>query len=106
MTCTGQGATGLRHQWKDVAGADDVFSLGVFGSSGLHSTGTISRRNAGGHTGGGLNRDCEFGAKAGAIARRLTRHQNQLTSLFKCHIGSTLNEIVASACGNRRQGAR
>ncbi len=75
---TRQHAARLRHQRKDVAGADDVLGLGVLRHRGLHGTGAVSRGNAGGHAFGGLDGNGELGAEARAVARR---HQRQLEQL-------------------------
>ena len=72
---TGQGTARLGHQREDVAGADDVFGLGVFRGGGLHGAGAVSGGNAGGDARGGFNGYGELGAKTRAIARR---HQGQL----------------------------
>ncbi|MCY1173795.1 hypothetical protein D9M73_139700 [compost metagenome] len=75
MAGAGQGAARLGHQREDVAGADDVFGLGVARGGRLHGARTIGGGNTGGDAFGGLDRHGELGAEARAVARR---HQRQL----------------------------
>ncbi len=78
VASAGQGTAGLGHQRENVAGADDVFSLGVFRRSRLHGACAVGSGNTGGHAFGRFDGHGELGAEAGTVARR---HQGQLEQL-------------------------
>ena len=81
-----------------MTGADDVFGHGIPCHGGLHGACAVSGRDTGGDTLSRLDGDGEFGAKAGAVARR---HQRQLKGFaaLACHrhadqaAGETSHEI-------------
>ncbi len=75
MAGTRQHATGLGHQREDVPWADDVLGLGIACGGGLHGTGAVGGRDAGGDAFGRLDRHGELGTEARTVARR---HQRQL----------------------------
>ena len=61
-----------------MARLHDIIGAGITGDGGLHGTGTVGCRDAGGDTFAGLNGDGEFGAKTAAIA---LHHQGQIQQL-------------------------
>ena len=78
MPGTRQHAARLRHQRKDVAGADDVIGGRIRRGSSLHGARAVSGRNTGADADGGLDGDGKLGAKTGAVA---LHHQRQLQPL-------------------------